>query len=231
MKLVRLPTDARIVRTYSSAEVPDTVMKILYSELTQKFYRIDEVEREVPSEPGTRLVLPGAPKAADTKPAVPRSEPAPIGVEQSDEVQYRPRWWKELSPSDALHPPKTQSHITGKLRLSKSGHAIDHKTFFRRDLFAGLAWRRVRTLRGAKFETYVPFDDVVIDGVSHGPMKLFVDHADYRIAGQDNVPTVMSWGPRLGTLLRATNYTGYWVVISSADGGRFRLEVRASEPS
>ena len=68
------------------------------------------------------------------RPAASVQQPVDRSISRPDFTVAK-RWWKALSASDAQHPPRPTSAVTGNLRLSKAGHPIDHKTYFRRDFF------------------------------------------------------------------------------------------------
>lgn len=132
-------------------------------------------------------------------------------------------WRKKLSASDAQEV-RGNSNPTGKLRLAKADHDIDHKTWFREVFFDGVSWRT--EMRGDKpYEVaLVPFD-VVIDDVEFGIQALVVDHAPHRVAGQHNVPTVLAWGYDLSQKLASQSYTNRTVTLYRTSSGTFRLTI------
>ncbi len=139
------------------------------------------------------------------------------------------RWCKRLLSSDAQQV-QTNTNPTGKLRLSQAHHDIDHRTFFRRDFFAGLDWQ-TQTRNGRQVEEAISDFDVAISGVSLGKLPLQIDHAPHREAGQNNVPTVLSWGSDLGERLRMTSYINDWVVIERDTHGDFALTIQTDKPA
>ncbi len=128
-------------------------------------------------------------------------------------------WWKRLSASDAQHPPSSASAPTGNLRLSKAGHPIDWRTYFRRDFFGSEQWRKTQVSGHQAEEASVRFD-VVLGGQSLGEVDILIDYATHREADQNNVPTVLHWGA-LGEHMRATDFTGFYVVLSKLGDGSF----------
>lgn len=137
-------------------------------------------------------------------------------------------WWKRLSASDAQHPPSAGSAVTGVLRLSKAGHPINWRTYFRRDFFGELEWRSRSVSGQTGEETFVPFQ-VTIVGQDLGNVTLRIDHAPHREADQDNVPTVLHWGD-LAPTLRDTNYANHYVILTRAEDGSYALEIARTAP-
>lgn len=138
------------------------------------------------------------------------------------------RWWKKMASSDAQQTGK-KTNPTGKLRLTKAGHDIEHTSFFRDDFFVGVSWAQV--IRDKKTIELATVDfRVRVAGVNQGIFSLLVDHAPHRIANQGNVPTVLAWGPALGSKLRGVDYTGWWVVLTRRSDGSFHLEITDVEP-
>jgi hypothetical protein len=146
--------------------------------------------------------------------------------EDEDAGDVAASWWKRLYPTDAQHPPQSDSNPTGNLRLNRAGHPIDWRTYFRREFFGAQAWADVA---GGKQETTVQFH-VTINGTDLGLQGLTIDHAPHREAGQNNVPTVLHWGT-LAATLRETNYTGFYVILTRSFGGDYRLEISRTAPA
>src|SRR5205823_6122087 len=106
-------------------------------------------------------------------------------------------WSKEMSRSDAQQPTRSGTNPIGNLRLTEAGNPIDHRTFFRRDLFGPANWAPANDSRGNPIElATIPFD-IVIAGTPLGTRNLVVDHAPHREAGQANHLTVLHWGTEL----------------------------------
>jgi hypothetical protein len=138
------------------------------------------------------------------------------------------RWFKRLASSDAQHPPKAGSNVTGVLRLVQAGHPIDQTNYFRHNFFASLPWAGTPKPRGVLEQTVVPFS-VVLNGVNLGVHNLRVDNAAYREAGQRNHTSVLHWDD-LGPTLAAVDYTGHFVVLERLTDGSYRLEVTPTDP-
>ena len=139
------------------------------------------------------------------------------------------RWCKQLSKSDAQQVTQA-TNPTGKLRLSKAGFDIDLQTAFRNELFGSANWQTL-TRSGKTYEAADIDFDVNVQGNHFGMLTLTVDHAAHRVAGQNNVPTVLAWGTRLNQILRAANYVGDWVIIERGAGGEFLLTIQSAKPS
>lgn len=140
------------------------------------------------------------------------------------------RWAKRLTASDVLRKPQT-SHQRNYVALSQAEHDIDHTTWFRHELFGGLAWSR-RPMRGGrrtKEIVVVPFE-VMVGAERLGPRELIVDHAETRIARQRNAPTYLNWSSLL-PLIRANDFRDWWLEIARFRGGRFRLSLRDQAPA
>jgi hypothetical protein len=132
-------------------------------------------------------------------------------------------WTKKLKLSDAQ---QVSSNITGLLRLSGGKQKVKHVRWFRRTFFrAPVVWRR--TVDSGKHSISladVPFN-VRIDGVDHGTFVLLVDHGPHREAGQNNVTTLIHWGPELGAMLRAHDHSGQTLTLERLEGGSYRLTI------
>jgi hypothetical protein len=125
-----------------------------------------------------------------------------------------------MAASDAQHPPRSGSNVTGVVRLNQNRLPIDHRTYFRNEFFDDLPW--VPGARAGTEGTVVPFE-VIVDGESLGEHRLRVDYNPAREADQNNVTTVLHWDT-LGPTLAATNYTDYFVVTEKSPAG-YRLTI------
>jgi hypothetical protein len=143
------------------------------------------------------------------------AEPAPTSPGYS--------WTKVLSSSDAQQV-RSGTNPTGKLRLSKAGNDIDHKTWFRDVFFDGIPWKS-EVRQGNTYEVAIVRFQVTIDDREIGIFSLSIDHAPHRVADQNNVPTVLAWGPELMEILKGTNYSGKTVELTRAPDGAFKLSL------
>ncbi len=138
------------------------------------------------------------------------------------------RWTKQLSKSDAQRPSRG-SNPTGNLRLTRAGHPIDWRTFFRNDLFGTATWAPDTDSQGNPIEIAKVRFEVAIGGDDYGSYELTVDHGPHREAGQANHVTVLHWGELAG-ILREEDHVGDFVVIERRSDGSFRLEIRPDAP-
>lgn len=133
-------------------------------------------------------------------------------------------WTKTMSNSDAQRtsPP---TNPTGVLRFSKARHTIDHRTWFRRQLFGShVAWVAGTDSQNNPIEKATVAFDVEIDGSRRGKVTLEIDHAPHREEDQDNVTTILHWDD-LADEMRATDHSGKAVTIERLDTGEFRLTI------
>ena len=138
------------------------------------------------------------------------------------------RWCKQLSRSDALQTAGG-TNPTGTLRLGRARHHIDQNTWFREQLFGTATWVSI-SRRGKDYEEAHIVFDVEFSGRDYGQQVLLVDHAPHREAGQNNVVTLIHWGPELGQWLRGNDQTDKWVVIERDDQGEYQLRIEDTAP-
>lgn len=104
---------------------------------------------------------------------------------------------KELTRRDLSIPDDKVSHPTGSMNLDKGklSTEIDHRHYFRDEVFSGLQWttsKRTRTVEDAT-ATFV----LVLKGVSVGEFDLAIHHTtstDTKMYKQRNAMTRLSWG-------------------------------------
>lgn len=140
------------------------------------------------------------------------------------------RWWKQMTASDAHRKPPT-SHQRNYVALSQAGRGIDHKIWFRDEFFDGhVAWA-IEPMRtgNVKEVAVVPFD-VQIGDDHLGVYNITVDHAENRIANQNNAPTYLNWSSLLSTI-QASDYRGWWLELARMSDGTFSLRITPDEPS
>jgi hypothetical protein len=169
---------------------------------------------------------PAAP--ATTPPAAPATTP-PAAPATARSIARR--WFRKLDATAAQQPLQVGSNPTGNLRLAQAGHpGLDQKVYFRRFFFGALPWSSSRNPKGVLEECQVTFD-VTVNGRSLGEHTLRISHADYRIAAQNNVPTVLHWGS-LMPVLTGTSYVGRTVTLECRSDGTYALfiELNATGP-
>lgn len=138
------------------------------------------------------------------------------------------RWFKKLSNSDAQQKGTSNTNPTGNLKLTQAGLPIDQKLFFRHDFFRICAWSSEGLERGVKEEAVVVFE-VAANGRVLGQYPLRIDHADYRVASQGNVPTWLHWGSKLGEYLQSNDHADDYVTLERRTDGHFSLII-SSKP-
>jgi HKD family nuclease len=155
---------------------------------------------------------------------LPPAEPAPAEVLAPARTLVA-SWSKTLGHADAQQPARAGTNPTGNLRLAKAGHDVDHLTWFRRDLFGPATWTPSQDSHGNPIEEATVSMGVTLGGVELGATDLRVTHGEHRVARQGNVPTWLHWGPRVGQILRDTDYTGHTVTIERLDDDSYRLRI------
>jgi hypothetical protein len=159
---------------------------------------------------------------------IPQGHEEPL-IEEQFSSQVALRWFKRMSAADAQRPTNPNSNTTGNLKLARAGHDIDQKTFFRYEMFGSANWSTEQRSRGSFEEAIVPFE-VIFAGVDLGQINLKIDHAEFRIANQGNVPTWLHWGA-LRERLQSSNYTQSWVIIERRLDGTYVLEITRNDPA
>lgn len=138
------------------------------------------------------------------------------------------RWFKKLPPDNAQHPRRAGTNVTGSLRLTKAGHPIDFRTYFRDSFFRGLSWGPDPRPQRAGGEA-VEVDFIVsLPGQPDKTARLLVAHDPRREAGQNNFSTSVHWGELMPDM-RATDYTGYIVTLERYSDDSFKLVIAPTE--
>lgn len=184
---------------------------------------------EIPAVPFGSIPVRGVPgrRGAPTG-GTARGTPTMLATPTTGATPATYSWVKRLAPTDAQRPPRPGSNPTGNVRLAQAGNPIDHRTFFRNQMFAGATWAADVDSRGNPIEEAIVQFNVTIDGRAFGLVPLKVDHAPHREAGQNNVPTVLHWG-MLREILTATDYSSYFLALRSHPAG-YDLEIRRDAP-
>jgi hypothetical protein len=178
--------------------------------------------------------LPSPPRPASVPVATPVSPPLPPRAATMAAL----RWCKQLPSSDAQWvSPGTNP--TGKLRLTKARHVIEHETYFRDDFFGRANWQTM-TRRGNEMDVAVIPFDVTIRGVHLGRVDLTIDHSPHRArveqsvgrsSERHNVPTILAWGRQIISILSATAHVNDWVLIERSPSGAFSLTIQQARPA
>jgi hypothetical protein len=114
--------------------------------------------------------------------------------------------------------------------LGKAGHPIDKKTWFRNEFFRGVDWKVQQMRSGNSKEAATVEFDVHIDEEELGSFPLRVDHAEVRIADQDNVPTYLNWSSLID-VIRKNDFRDWWLELARLTDGGFRLRLLQAEPA
>jgi len=138
-------------------------------------------------------------------------------------------WSKKLNASDAQHPPQKDSAVTGNVRLSQAGNPIDHKTYFREIFFGGENWIGVESGENG-YEKCLVEIEVIENGNNMGLVPFRIDHKAARIADQNNVPTVLKWGPNMGAYMRQNNHIDEWLTLVSYADGSYQMLITKDDP-
>ena len=138
-------------------------------------------------------------------------------------------WSKKLNASDAQHPPQSDSAVTGNVRLSQAGNPIDHKSYFREIFFGGENWIGVESGENG-YEKCIVEIEVIINEKNLGLVPFRIDHKAARIADQNNVPTVLKWGPSMGAYMRQNNHIDEWLTLVSFANGSYQMLITKNDP-
>jgi hypothetical protein len=143
--------------------------------------------RATPKKPKVpKAAAPGKAGALPSKPV-----PATVGVEFELVWESKP-----LTRRDLTIPNAAGTHATGSVNLDKGllPETVDHRPYFRDDVFPALAWtKRSPTVD----EAFAKFQ-LVLKGISYGEFDLAIRHTTSTTSAayiQRNAMTRLSWGP------------------------------------
>lgn len=134
---------------------------------------------------------PKAPAGVKAGAAAPKLAPATVGIEFELVWESKP-----LTRRDLTIPDAKGTHATGSVNLDKGllPEDVDHRHYFRDDVFPHLAWAaRSKTVD----EAFTKFQ-LVMKGISHGEFDLAIRHTTSTTSEaykQRNAMTRLSWGP------------------------------------
>jgi HKD family nuclease len=139
---------------------------------------------------------PSPPKAAATitaGAAAPAPPPAPPAAGVVLELIWES---KPLARRDLTIPDAGGTHATGSINLDKGllPEDVDHRHYFRDDVFPHLAW----TSKSATVDEAFAKFQLVIKGISYGEFDLAIRHTNSTTSTaylQRNAMTRLSWGP------------------------------------
>ncbi len=152
------------------------------------------------------------------------STPAPASVGVEFELVWES---KPLTRRDLTIPDAKGTHPTGSVNLDKGllPEEVDHRHYFRDDVFPHLAWVSRSTTVD---ETYAKFQ-LVLKGISYGEFDLPIRHTTgttSKAYKQKNAMTRLSWGPMREYVARP-DLIGRTLALyrDKVDPARFVLEV------
>jgi hypothetical protein len=140
-----------------------------------------------------REAVAGAEQPAGETPTTTTNDEATAGVRVED---YDLLWQsKPLTRRDLTIPDTGRTNQTGSVNLDKGllEPAVDHRHFFRDEVFAHLPWHRRRPTVDEASATF----HLIAMGVDYGDATLFVRHTtstNTRAYQQRNAMTRLSWG-------------------------------------
>jgi hypothetical protein len=165
---------------------------------------------------------PKAPVAAKAGVVAPKPVPAAVGVEFELVWESKP-----LTRRDLTIPDAKGTHATGSVNLDKGllPEDVDHRHYFRDDVFPHLAWA---TRSSTVDEAFAKFQ-LVLKGISHGEFDLAIRHTTSTTSKtykQKNAMTRLSWGP-MGEYVARPDLIGRTLALyrDKVDPKRFVLEI------
>lgn len=134
-------------------------------------------------------------------------------------------WNKKLSRTDAQQP--TAGSRMTFLRLTRSGHKIDKRDFFRERFFGNLDWRRA-DIHGMKGVAYAYANiAVVIMGEWRGMRKMLVTHSRKRMTRNSEAPTWLHYDKATISDLVERDVSGEDVRLSIGPDGTYMLAIES----
>lgn len=229
-----VPTEAQLKQNHAKLDELDKAIE-------------EPAERRLP-EWFPKRKLPQAPAAFRGKKAVKGAVSPKKAGEGIDEEEYQDEvdddtaevevaivpsftlvWRHPKLPHSYVETPKTaNSNVKGNFGLSQAkfivgGEYIDSQTYFRYNVFSGLAWSDESPLvELATAQFYVS-----ILGEDLGVFTLEVRHKPSGEAGQKNYPGYVSWGP-LAKKIQESELVGYSLNLYRLDGSddTFKIEIQ-----
>lgn len=136
-------------------------------------------------------------KLKPVKVTVAAGKPAPKLAPPIAGVEFELVWEsKPLTRRDLTIPDAAKTHATGSVNLDKGllPEEVDHRHYFRDDVFPHLAW----TVRSATVDEAFAKFQLVLKGISYGEYDLAIRHSNSKTTEtykQHNAMTRLSWGP------------------------------------
>ncbi len=134
---------------------------------------------------------------------------------------------KPLTERDLTIPSGATTHATGSINLDKGllEEKIDHRHFFRDEVFPALAW----TPKSATVEEAYARFGLIVKGVDHGEFELRIGHTTSTTSAaymQRNAMTRMSWG-EMKPHIASPDFIGRTMSLyrNAKDPSRFVIEI------
>ena len=225
--------DHRRPASKAEAGAPEEIDSVTGTEDTEPaplFNKSASAKKQARHNPATQSGggTPGKGLAAKTSTAAKRT-PVPIQPvpKPAPQAPRKMAWSRQLDHTAAQQKKGPTTSLTHNLRLGKARHNIDKNTYWRKDFFSTTVWRADPSKPN---EEYTLVDiDVFIYGVPFGTKQFRIDHNLGRVAGQNNVPTVLKWEP-MEAYLRANNHVGDWVLLERRTDDTFALRIESQDP-
>lgn len=172
---------------------------------------------------------PAAKKAAPAKKAAAAPAATLLSHPPSTGVEYELVWEsKGLTRRDLNIPDGKNTNSTGSISLDKGllPAEVDHRHYFREEIFPDLSWGPSNT--ATVEEAYTKFQ-LVLKGISYGEFDLRIAHTKGTTSAaykQNNAMTRLSWGP-LRDYVGREDLLGRTLALyrDKADPKRFVLEI------
>jgi HKD family nuclease len=165
-------------------------------------------------------------KEAKTTPPLPT--PVAKGIARRISVSWAPVWQsKPLTERDLQIPTSRKTHPTGSMNLDKGllPATVDHRHYFRDEVFTGLTWAREKPT----VEASTASCQLVVKGISYGEAELPVAHTtstSSKSYKQKNAMTRLSWGV-LKPFIAHRNLLGRTLTLyrDTQDVAKFLIEI------
>jgi hypothetical protein len=133
-------------------------------------------------------------------------------------------WSKKLAATDALQNP---GNARAYVQLTRGGYPIDHRTWFRDELFGDLDWEKIDAEEHAVAYFKVCVLSVRLPGL-HG---LRVTHDPSRSIHRSQPTTRLYWDDELRGVLTENDATAKHLVLEREENGELRLRISESAPT
>lgn len=132
-------------------------------------------------------------------------------------------WSKVLSLTDAQRP--TRGRIVPYLRLTKSGHKIDSKIWFRHTFFDFAKWKPGTFGNETGLEEAFIDVDFNLNGVPFGTLKCHLTHGPNRWESHSTPNTWLHWPDVIQAYLRKHDLSGHTVNLDRTSSNKITLTI------